>query len=120
MYNKLHECSPLLIEDRSFFSKKNCTIETLNGTLVDANITIHDQISFRGKGQGDCNCYQNVMEVCDFDIKFTYVTAEQEGIAHDARVVDEIVRDPANNFSTLLFVSKFKYFGYINHVNILT
>lgn len=60
------------------------------------------------------------MAVCDFDIKFTYVMAEQEGIAHDARVIDEMVRDPTNNFSTLLFISKFKYFCYINHVNILT
>ena len=48
-------------------------IGALDGTLVDANILIRDQIPFRGRGQG--NCYQNVMAVWDFDIKFIYVMA---------------------------------------------
>lgn len=71
-------------------------IGALDGTLVDANIPIRDQIPFRGRGQG--NCYQNVMAVCDFDMKFIYVMAGWEGVAHDSRVLNETIRNPVNNF----------------------
>lgn len=93
--------------DFNNLDKEGCHIElregafkgavgALDGTLIDAHIPVEDQVPFRGRGQG--KCYQNVMAVCDFDMKFIYVMAGWEGIAHDSRVLNETLRNPANNF----------------------
>lgn len=71
-------------------------VGALDGTLIDANIPASEQIPFRGRGQG--KCCQNVMAICDFDMKFIYVMAGWEGIAHDSRVLNETLRIPDNNF----------------------
>ncbi|XP_040994226.1 putative nuclease HARBI1 [Juglans microcarpa x Juglans regia] len=41
---------------------------------------------------------QNVMCVCDFEMKFTFVYAGWEGTAHDARVLIDALRRPGNHF----------------------
>ena len=35
---------------------------------------------------------QNILAVCSFDMKFTYMLAEYEGSCHDARMLDEAIR----------------------------
>ncbi|XP_042974179.1 uncharacterized protein LOC122305681 [Carya illinoinensis] len=41
---------------------------------------------------------QNVLCVCDFNMKFTFVYAGWEGTAHDARIFIDALRRPENNF----------------------
>jgi hypothetical protein len=55
----------------------------LDGTHIDVWVSSHEQPRYRNcKG----HLTQNVLAVCDFDIRFTYVLAGWEGLAHDAAV----------------------------------
>ncbi|XP_060171203.1 uncharacterized protein LOC132602321 [Lycium barbarum] len=71
-------------------------VGALNGTLVHAVVPANQQIVYGGRGKG--KCYHNVMEICDFNMVFTYVYAGWEGVAHDAYVLTEIVSNPENGF----------------------
>ena len=39
---------------------------------------------------------QNVLAVCDFDMRFNYVYAGWEGSAHDARVLESALMPPSD------------------------
>ena len=41
---------------------------------------------------------QNVMDVCDFNMFFTFAWAGWEGVAHDARIFLEALRRTSLNF----------------------
>ncbi|KAF5178634.1 Dde_4 domain-containing protein [Thalictrum thalictroides] len=71
-------------------------VGALDGTLIPAVIPTNRQIPYRARGGKEC--YQNVMAICDFDMKFLFVVAGWEGVAHDARILNETVRDPDFNF----------------------
>ncbi|KAL5721361.1 hypothetical protein ACHQM5_005014 [Ranunculus cassubicifolius] len=70
-------------------------VGALDGTLVSANVPVDKQIPFRARGGKEC--FQSVLAVCDFDMKFVYVMAGWEGIAHDAKVLNETLRWPEQN-----------------------
>jgi hypothetical protein len=53
---------------------------------VRASIPKHMEASFRGRKN---YATQNVMAVVDFDLRFTFVFAGWEGIAHDATVLQD-------------------------------
>ena len=55
-----------------------------------------DQTAYRGRGGG--RCYQNVLGICDFNMIFTFVWAGWEGIAHDSRILTEVVFNPSSGF----------------------
>ena len=65
---------------RPYFS--DC-IGALDGTHIDVHVTPVDQPRYRNR-KGHLS--QNVLAVCDFDMKFTYVLAGWEGSAHDTAV----------------------------------
>ncbi|KAM3221497.1 hypothetical protein P3L10_020767 [Capsicum annuum] len=73
------------------------TIGALDGTLVHVVVPANRQIIYREKGKG--KCYQNVQAICDFNMVFTYVYAGCKGVAHDTRVLTEVVSNPVNSFS---------------------
>ncbi|GAV87383.1 LOW QUALITY PROTEIN: DDE_4 domain-containing protein, partial [Cephalotus follicularis] len=72
-------------------------ITTTDGTLVHAIIPTSQQMVYRGRGKG--KCYQNVLGICDFNMIFTFVYAGWEGVAHDSRVLTEVMAESSNNFS---------------------
>ncbi|KAM3361037.1 hypothetical protein P3S68_015891 [Capsicum galapagoense] len=72
-------------------------IGALDGTLVHVVDPANQQIIYRGRGKD--KCYQNVLTICNFNIIFTYVYVGWEGIAHDARVLTEVVSNSDNGFS---------------------
>lgn len=41
---------------------------------------------------------QNILDVCDFNMCFTFVWAGWEGAAHDSRIFGEALRDRDLNF----------------------
>jgi len=59
-------------------------IGALDGTHIEVIVdeAVHDDFTNR-KG----NTSQNVVVVCDFDMRFTYVGVGTEGSAHDMRVI---------------------------------
>ncbi|XP_042426229.1 uncharacterized protein LOC122014111 [Zingiber officinale] len=71
-------------------------IGALDGTLVHAIVPINEQVRYRGRGKG--KCYQNVLAICNFDMLFTFIWAGWEGVAHDSKVLTEIMRNPRSNF----------------------
>ncbi|XP_030444318.2 uncharacterized protein LOC115666804 [Syzygium oleosum] len=62
---------------------KGC-IGAIDGTHIHASVPVSKQIPFRGR-KGITT--QNVMCVCSFDMKFTFVYAGWEGSANDCRVL---------------------------------
>ncbi|XP_074348641.1 uncharacterized protein LOC141687308 [Apium graveolens] len=81
---------------RELLKKFPGAIGALDGTLVHAIIPADQQARYRGRGRGDC--YQNVLAVCDFNMIFTFVWAGWEGVAHDSRILTEVVLDPYSGF----------------------
>ncbi|XP_059638572.1 protein ALP1-like [Cornus florida] len=68
-----------------------------DGTHIPATLPASTQLPFRGR-KGYTT--QNVMAVCDFDMRFTYVLAGWEGSANDSRILNECTENEAMNFPT--------------------
>ncbi|XP_074346935.1 uncharacterized protein LOC141685748 [Apium graveolens] len=81
---------------RELLKKFPGAIGALDGTLVHA--IIPTDLQARYKGRGRCDCYQNVLAVCDFYMIFTFVWAGWEGVAHDSRILTEVALDPYSGF----------------------
>ncbi|XP_059670700.1 protein ALP1-like [Cornus florida] len=86
--NKIRESS------RFFPYFKNC-VEAIDGTHIPATLPASTQLPFRGR-KGYTT--QNVMAVCDFDMRFTNVLAGWEGSANDSRILKECIENEAMNF----------------------
>ncbi|XP_060965579.1 protein ALP1-like [Cannabis sativa] len=73
---------------------KNC-VGAIDGTHISAHVPIDEQIPYRGQ---KVDTTQNVMCICSFDMKFTYVVAGWEGLANDARILSECATNPGYEF----------------------
>ncbi|XP_059623167.1 protein ALP1-like [Cornus florida] len=73
---------------------KHC-VGAINGTHITVTLPVATQLPFRGR-KGYTT--QNVMVVCDFDMRFTYVLAGWEGSANDSRILKECIENEAMNF----------------------
>ncbi|XP_074343001.1 uncharacterized protein LOC141680774 [Apium graveolens] len=71
-------------------------IGALDGTLIHAIVPPSQQAHYRGRERGEC--YQNVLGICDFNMIFTFVWAGWEGVAHDSRILTEVVADTDSGF----------------------
>lgn len=71
-------------------------VGALDGTLIHAVVPAEKKIPYRARGGKDC--WQNVMAICDFDMKFIYAVVGWEGTAHDAKVLSTSVRNPDFKF----------------------
>ena len=54
-------------------------------------------LAFRSRMDPKC-CTQNVLALCDFNMRFTFVSAGWEGTTHDCKVLNHAIYDPNNNF----------------------
>ena len=63
----------------------------MDGTHIPCVMDAHLQPAFLNR-KGYTS--QNVLEIVDFKMKFTYVVAGWEGSVHDARVLRDAQRDP--------------------------
>ncbi|XP_059627200.1 protein ALP1-like [Cornus florida] len=86
--NKIRESS------RFYPYFKHC-VGAIDGTHIPATLPASTQLPFRGR-KGYTT--QNVMAVCDFDMRFTYVLAGWEGSANDSRILNECTENEAMNF----------------------
>ncbi|XP_059639565.1 protein ALP1-like [Cornus florida] len=64
---------------------KHC-VGVIDGTHIPATLPVATQLSFRGR-KGYTT--QNVMAVCDFDMRFTYVLVGWEGSTNDSRILKD-------------------------------
>nr|XP_027069082.1 uncharacterized protein LOC113694351 [Coffea arabica]XP_027069083.1 uncharacterized protein LOC113694351 [Coffea arabica]XP_027098075.1 uncharacterized protein LOC113717544 [Coffea arabica]XP_027098076.1 uncharacterized protein LOC113717544 [Coffea arabica]XP_027118836.1 uncharacterized protein LOC113736101 [Coffea arabica]XP_027118837.1 uncharacterized protein LOC113736101 [Coffea arabica] len=69
---------------------KDC-VGAIDGTHVSAWCTAEDRERYRNR-HGSLS--QNVLAVCDHNMRFTYVRVGWEGSAHDSRILQEVIQDP--------------------------
>ncbi|XP_059659068.1 protein ALP1-like [Cornus florida] len=82
-------------ESSRFYSYFRHCVGAIDGTHIPATLPASTQLPFRGR-KGYTT--QNVMAVCDFDMRFTYVLAGWEGSANDSRILNECTENAAMNF----------------------
>nr|GEV82154.1 reverse transcriptase domain-containing protein [Tanacetum cinerariifolium] len=57
-------------------------VGALDGTLMHAYVMSHKHNAYRTRGR--CDCYQNVLAICDFNMIFTYIVVGwEEGLSDD-------------------------------------
>ncbi|XP_059659064.1 uncharacterized protein LOC132305439 [Cornus florida] len=82
-------------ESSRFYPYYRHCVGAIDGTHIPATLPASTQLPFRGR-KGYTT--QNVMAVCDFDMRFTYVLAGWEGSANDSRFLNECTENEAMNF----------------------
>ncbi|XP_030445514.2 uncharacterized protein LOC115668158 [Syzygium oleosum] len=73
---------------------KGC-VGAIDGTHINASVPVSEQVPYRGR-KG--NTTQNVLCVCSFDMKFTFVYSGWEGSANDCRVLSAALETPGLQF----------------------
>jgi hypothetical protein len=68
---------------RAFPHFKDC-IGALDGTHIRVSLPPSEQVRYIGKTGIST---QNILAICDFDMRFTYVSVEQSGSVHDIIVL---------------------------------
>ncbi|KAH7845955.1 hypothetical protein Vadar_007940 [Vaccinium darrowii] len=91
----MNEVPAKIVNDRRFNPWfENCA-GAIDGTHVDAWVPTSREGRYRGRKTVKT---WNVMAICSFDGKFTFVYPGWEGSAHDSRVLAAAVADEVNNF----------------------
>jgi hypothetical protein len=86
---------PKIREHRSWPHFRNC-IGAIDGTHIEVIVPPSEQAVHMNR-HGYCS--QNVMAVCDFDMRFTFVVVGWPGSAHDTRIWrDTVFNKYKNNF----------------------
>ncbi|KAL8133475.1 hypothetical protein AgCh_008800 [Apium graveolens] len=81
--------------DRRYMPHFKDCIGAIDGTHIHACVPVNDQVRFVGRKNLPT---QNGMAACSFDMRFTYVLAGWEDIAHDARIFNAAINMPNSNF----------------------
>ncbi|XP_042474829.1 uncharacterized protein LOC122056930 [Macadamia integrifolia] len=74
---------------RSFYSYFKDCIGAIDGLHIPAWVSIAQHRTFHDR-KG--NISQNILAVCDFDMKFTHILSGWEGSASDSRILDDAIR----------------------------
>ncbi|XP_059658403.1 protein ALP1-like [Cornus florida] len=75
---------------------KNC-VGAIDGTHIHAYVPSSNQIPYRGRKS---DTTQNILAVCSFDMRFSYVLAGWEGSVNDSRVLMETIFNDSMQFPT--------------------
>ncbi|XP_035539801.1 protein ALP1-like isoform X1 [Juglans regia] len=75
-------------------SREKC-IGAIDGTYIDACVPAEATNAYLSRHQ---QVSQNVLAVCDFDMKFTFIYAGWEDTAHDARLFMDALSRPGIDF----------------------
>ncbi|KAL5581285.1 hypothetical protein UlMin_013727 [Ulmus minor] len=70
-------------------------VGAIDGTHIPCIVAVNLQAAYRNR-KGFTS--QNILVIVDFDMKFTYIVAGWEGSVHDARVLRDVLNDPAFSF----------------------
>jgi hypothetical protein len=78
--------SDRIAEDNKYFPWFEDYLGALDRTHIPAKVPTEDQVRYRNR-KGSLT--QNILAVCDFDMRFLYILAGWEGSAHDGRVLKD-------------------------------
>ncbi|XP_042512036.1 protein ALP1-like [Macadamia integrifolia] len=73
---------------RSFYPYFKDCIGAIDGSHIPAWVTIAQHRTFRDRKE---NISQNILAVCDFDMKFTYILSGWEGSTSDSQILDDVI-----------------------------
>ncbi|CAL4916464.1 unnamed protein product [Urochloa decumbens] len=106
------------LEEARFSPHFNGAIGAIDGTHIPVVVPSSEQITHFGRYR--CTT-QNLMAVCDFDMRFTFVVAGWPDSVHDTRVFNEALKKYAHKFP---FPPEGKYYlvdsGYPNQKGFLS
>ncbi|CAN6273478.1 unnamed protein product [Urochloa humidicola] len=106
------------LQEARFSPHFHGAIGAIDGTHIPVVVPSSEQITHFGRYR--CTT-QNVMVVCDFDMRFTFVVAGWPGSVHDTRVFNEALEKYADKFP---FPPEGKYYlvdsGYPNRMGFLS
>nr|XP_027090520.1 putative nuclease HARBI1 [Coffea arabica] len=85
---------PKILSDTRFYPWFEDCVRAIDGTHIPACVPRRQQVAYTNKHGVQS---QNVLAVCNHDMRFIYVYAGWEGNAHDARVLDGALTGP-NHF----------------------
>ncbi|KAH7847178.1 hypothetical protein Vadar_022900 [Vaccinium darrowii] len=91
----MNEVPAKIVNDRRFNPWFENCVGAIDGTHVEAWVPASREGRYRGRKTVKT---WNVMAICSFDGKFTFVYPGWEGSAHDSRVLAAAVADEVNNF----------------------
>ena len=72
------------VDDRRAYPHFKDCIGTLDGTHIRVALHPNEQVRYMEKSGIPT---QNVLAICDFDMRFTYVSVDQPGSMHDTSVL---------------------------------
>ncbi|XP_062088738.1 uncharacterized protein LOC133795299 [Humulus lupulus] len=90
-----HGAGNRMIQEHFQHSGETDCIGAIDGTHVRVSLPVDKQIPYIGRK--GCPT-QNIMDVCGFDMLFTFVWAGWEGTSHDTRIFLEALRNTHLNF----------------------
>lgn len=93
------EIHPKILNDQRFFPWIQDAVRAIDGTHIPVSVPKGEQVAFTNR-YGQQN--QNVLGVCDHDMRFVYVYVGWEGSAYDARVLDGVLTRPNHFLMPLL------------------
>uniref|UniRef100_A0A830B8Q6 Putative nuclease harbi1 n=1 Tax=Phtheirospermum japonicum TaxID=374723 RepID=A0A830B8Q6_9LAMI len=85
----MNTCHPRILNDPLLYPYFKDCVGAIDGTLISAWAPVDKHNVFRSR-KGDLK--QNVLDVCDFNLMFTYILAGWEGSANDARILADALR----------------------------
>ncbi|XP_059650171.1 uncharacterized protein LOC132295927 [Cornus florida] len=91
----LNEIPKQIKNNLKFYPYFKNYVGAIDGTHIHVVVPVDKQIPFRGK-KGDTT--QNVMAMCSFDMKLTYILAGWEGSANDSKILNECIQNEDLNF----------------------
>ncbi|XP_038683034.1 uncharacterized protein LOC119983419 [Tripterygium wilfordii] len=83
-----------ITENDKFNSFFNDCIGAIDGTHIAAVVPPDQRIPYIGRKEV---ITQNVIEICDFDMLFTFVCGGWEGSTHDSQIFNKVLTDVHNN-----------------------
>jgi hypothetical protein len=83
------------LENPSFWPHFNNCIGAIDGTHMKMVVPNRDKIAHLNRHN---ETSQNVMAICDFDMRFTFVLAGWPGSAHDMRVFKDAMTPHHHKF----------------------
>jgi hypothetical protein len=70
-------------------------ISVIDGSHIAVIVSLSEQLKYSGR-HGYAS--QNIMVVCNFDMRFTFVVTDWSGAAHDTRILNDTLLTYAQKF----------------------
>jgi hypothetical protein len=85
------------IQDLCFWPHFKGAIGAIDGSHIAVEVAEEEMVNHTGR---HCYTSQNLLTICDFDLRFTFVVAGWPGSAHDTRILNRSIEKYPQQFPT--------------------